>query len=159
MGPSVEDELLITAAHTLFENTYITAGELLHLKTILAEKSDIDAAYIVRSCRENNWLPAFRKYILYADNCSKCYSGRALFDPRFVSAIGADAGAAGYPIDRYPPYFLPPGMLISSYAGKFFKDIVCMKFRKLPRELVTFGLVIWLWRHKKMQKFKRGITV
>jgi len=153
MSPSVEDELLIMAAHTMHENTYVTAGELLHLSNLIAGKSDIDTGYIIESCEEYNWRNAFRNYILYADKFNKYFTGKELFPVELKNALCAGRGKPVHVRGKYPPYFLPRGALVSGYAMKTLKDFFCLKLRAIPRELLTFGLVIWLFRRKKADKF------
>lgn len=135
--PSIEDELLIMAAHSMHENTYITAGELLHLRNLLGQEEKIDIDYMVASSMKYNWHRSLISYFSYAGACYENFAKSAL--------------------SVMPPFFMPASGLLPGYAAKVSKDFFALKFFNIPRELITFGLVIWLFRGKKRAKFRRGM--
>ena len=58
--PSPEDEILIIAAHSLFENDYITKEELAYYNKLIKKK--IDWNYIKKSAKEFNWLDSLNLF-------------------------------------------------------------------------------------------------
>ena len=54
--PSVEDEILIMAAHSIYENKHVLLGDILQLiKLDRSCSSNIDWKYILESAKEYNW--------------------------------------------------------------------------------------------------------
>jgi hypothetical protein len=155
-APSVEDELLIMAAHTMHENTYITIGELLHIKNLLSENKNIDIDYMVSVCKKYNWLKAFKIYLSHAEACYFSIAQTPIFPADLKAALNVRA-ASKIPISGgMPPFILPGKVLAAGYISKVSKDLIGLRLRNIPRELLTFGLVIWLFRKKKLAKFKIG---
>lgn len=130
--PSYEDEFLIMAAHSIYENTYLTMGELLHIKNIKEESKRLDVDYMIGMARKYNWQNSLKEYMGYTE---LCYN-------RIMDG-------------EIPPFFIPSRSLLKSYAAKVAGDVLSMNIRALPRELLTFCLVIWLYRFKKIVKFKK----
>lgn len=146
--PSPEDDLLIMAAHSVSENTYITAGELLHIKK-LVEKNNIDIKYIAQNVKSRNWKKGFKKFLGIAEESYRFLTSERLFPESFQVEYGR--GSMGK--DEIPPYFFKGADLANIYTEKFIKDLFMGKLGALPREAVTFGLVIWLFRYRKRKKF------
>jgi hypothetical protein len=134
--PSVEDEMLILAAHTFHENTYLTAGELLHIKGLRdsLKGRDMNMDYMLAMSERYNWKKAFESYI-------------RIEDAYYRELIAPGRGK------RLPPYFIPAASLIPAYVSKVLRDILSLKIFRVPREVFTFCVVIWLFRMKKAAKF------
>lgn len=154
--PSVEDELMIMAAHTIYENTYITGGELLHIKRLVSQAAKIDTSYMTEEAVKGNWLDSMRSYFSCVESLHRQLTGSSLLSEdvkKLCVTCGCDATS---PNDGIYPRFIPSKVLLRCYASKFFKDMVSFKLGRLAREAVTFGLVIWLYRLKKMSKFAKA---
>lgn len=146
--PSPEDELLIMAAHVLFENKYLTLGDLYYFHLLLG--NDLDWDYIQRSTHRHAW-------------------GTALSN--FIETMSGFAEAVDLPLQSIPdiwerksitvrsiPYIIP---LFRSFNGTFSKlidDISRLRLKTIPRELFSYCLVDPLWMYRKaLQKPKAKI--
>ncbi|MGB2661577.1 MAG: nucleotidyltransferase family protein [Candidatus Omnitrophota bacterium] len=159
MVPSPEDEILIMAAHAIGENGYVTIGELLHLKTILRISDKIDIGYVVKSAKKHNWLKGLVSFLLLADSYYKNLTGENLLTGD-LGGLTEGLSGAGYDMKgEAPPYFFPAKALSPVYTDKIAKDVCSGRLLQLPRELFTFGLVIWLFRNKKRTKFYRNLPL
>lgn len=154
--PSVEDELLITAAHTMHENTYITMGELLHIRNLLSENKNIDIGHMIAVCKRYNWVLAFKNYVSYAEASYFSITKAALFSPGLIEALDISGDSKIRVDSGAPPFVLPGRILVPGYISKTSKDLIALRWGNIPRELLTFGLVIWLFRKKKLTKFRKG---
>lgn len=146
--PSPEDDLLIMAAHSISENTYITAGEMLQVKS-LVNRGDFDMEYVTETVKSRNWKEGFIRFLGLAEESFNFLTQERLFPEHFEKKL--NRGTIGK--DKLPPYFFKGADLASIYSEKFTKDLFSGKLGALPREAVTFALIIWLFRYKKRKKF------
>ncbi len=80
--PSAEDELLIMAAHSLFENLGVSPEDLLYFRTLMKKK--LNWEYIFSSAQEFNWKEGLsyflkqvkkgRKYFPFWKVCKICWT-------------------------------------------------------------------------------------
>jgi hypothetical protein len=155
-SPSIEDEILILAAHAIFENSYLTLGELRHLKKTLRSAKGLDTHYMASASQAYNWNAALKYCLACAELChERVFSGR-LFDENTAAAL--DLPALPFRVDaRLMPFFMPPGFLLKVYADKFFRDIFKLRLRELPRQALNYVLVMWLMRSRKRAAFRKEI--
>ncbi|MCK9615616.1 MAG: nucleotidyltransferase family protein [Candidatus Omnitrophica bacterium] len=154
--PSIEDELLIAAAHTLYENTYITVGELLHIKTLLAGKKDLDMEYMVKMSKRYNWYHSLKFYFKCLEASFVSLTGQELLSKDFKNKFQMEGFTRKTVRCDIIPFFMATRPLIPLYIEKALRDLGSLRLTRLPRELITFCLVIWLYRHKKIAKFKEA---
>lgn len=152
--PSLEDDLMIMAAHSVSENTYITAGEMLHLKGLVNSSEGLDTGYINETVREWNWGRGMKDFLGLLEESYRFLVGEDIFPLSLSKSLNLKENKGTIGRDILPPYFLRNTNLLSVYTEKFFKDLFSGKFGSLGREVVTFGLIIWLFRYKKSKKFK-----
>lgn len=159
--PSIEDEMLIMAAHSLHENTYVTAGELLHMKGLLSSRADrgLDLGYMFDMSKKFNWDSALKKYLNFIECSYSELTSSELFTESIKRAINYDPACRYIQKSAVPPYFIPCRMLIAGYMQKIFRDISALKILTVPREIFTFSLVVWLFRMKKRNKFFKNTVL
>jgi len=147
--PSVEDEMLIMAAHACFENKYISLHEILYWHYLVS--LDLDWDHMKETAVTYNWHQGFLV---------------------FQSVINELAGLLGMnvtlPINLpsvsltekvWFPYIMPIKQTCSVTAAKLKKDVQAKQWRQLPRELFSYTLVdsVWMYRkaHRKRHKVLR----
>lgn len=155
--PSVEDELLITSAHAIHENSYITIGELLHIKNLLSKTERVDTEYIISAARKYNWTSAMKYYFLHADLYYRRFTGERLLNEGLRQGLDIAEVDRTIIIKEDFPYLLPAPQLLGIYSKKVIKDLCSLKLHKIPREVLSFGVVTWLLRMKKKSKFRKKI--
>ncbi|MBD3379383.1 MAG: hypothetical protein GF408_02860 [Candidatus Omnitrophica bacterium] len=154
--PSPEDELLITAAHSMFENSYITGGELLQMNSVFSGNSALDTDHMAGSAETYNWRRGLRVFLELSAAFYRALTGKELYSGSFGGRMGLDPLREVRTAVEGPPYFFPGEELLKAYAGKFGRDLAGFRLKALPREVFTFGLVVWLFRRKKYLKFSKG---
>jgi len=157
--PSDEDELLIMAAHAIYENSYITTGELLHAKEIFANNREIDIEYMLKASNDHNWDLGLRCYFSYAELYHRYFTGIGLLNDLFreklyIPYIGEIISAR-----ESLPYLIPLFSLLGVYSRKVSEDVRSLNLLEIPREVLSFGLVTWLLRFRKGTKFKKEVRV
>jgi len=152
--PSGEDEILILAAHAVYENGYLTLGELLHIKNILDRAETLDTEYMLKTSKSYNWNSAFKLYLAYANACYKDLTGEYLLNKDLGARLGIPS--LSVKIDTFP-YFLPPLSLLAAYGDRLLRDICILRLRWIPRQILNLTLVIWILRLKKRLVFNGGI--
>ncbi|MCK4828974.1 nucleotidyltransferase family protein [bacterium] len=146
--PSPEDEILIMAAHAIFENKYITLGELIHL--FYLGKTSINWDYIKKTATNNSWHNALNL---------------------FLSTISRMGENIGYEVDinymdiGFPkiaklsfPYVLPLNRTLPATLSKLVTDIRHFRMDEVPRELFSYLIVDIIWMYwKANKKSKAGV--
>ncbi len=155
--PSIEDELLIMSAHAFHENSYITIGELLHLRNLLSEAKAIDTEYMIDASKKYNWTLAMRYYFLYADLYYKSLTGEYILTDAFKHKLNIPNTARAVVTRETFPFLLPVSQLLNAYSNKIIKDFCSLKFYEIPREVLSFGIVTWLSRIKNNTRFTKEI--
>ncbi len=138
--PSNEDEILIAAAHSIFENYYITFGDLLYVSDLITKTTDWE--YIFNMAQKYNWRQGLILYLQTLKNLAKIFK----FD-----VIIPDLGFKHDLNDCIMPYYYSYSQLIKTYFQKITKDILDCKLKTIPRQLFSYTLVgyFWLYRRKK----------
>lgn len=153
--PGIEDELLIISAHAIHENSYITIGELLHLRNLFFQVRTIDTEYMFDVSKRYNWSFALRCYFLYADLYYRHLTGEYLLNQELKQKLNILDTTRTVTTKETFPYFLPVFPLLGTYANKIMKDFYSLNFCKIPREVLSFGVISWLLRLKNNAKFAR----
>lgn len=143
--PSPEDELLIIAAHALFENKYITLCDMAHLNWILNQ--DLNWDYAMRAAKEYNWVEGFLKYISTVMLLLKNLGFIFYFEPKLPLPMKTST-------DNFP-ILLPPANTLNITLSKMFKDLINKEINKIPRELFSYIFVETIWMYYKAFKKKK----
>ena len=140
--PSTEDELLIIAAHALFENKYITLCDLAHLNWIFNQ--DLDWEYADKAAKEYNWSPGFFKFISTALLLLKTMGFDFDIEPKLPSPIKTRFD--------YSPILLPPAKTLNITLNKMLNDLMNKEIKKIPWELFSYLFVETIWMYYKALK-------
>jgi hypothetical protein len=140
--PSLEDELLIIAAHTMFENKFITLGELVYLNWLTNHELDWD--YIIRTAQTRFWLDALKFFLATA-----CALGNDLRMNMQVEMTLSDSIQFS-PISL--PLIMPLSRTLRSAVVKLWQDVTHGRLEELPRQLFTYFLVDCLWMYCKARR-------
>ena len=159
--PSVEDEILIMAAHAVHENRYVLLAELLQLQR-LTQNGPLDWDYMIGAARGHRWLPALYFFLLLANRIMERLDQVPPIPGTAMARLGRESPLAGiierdvaawdqaslrlsFPVT--PPFWLTSAL----FAHKFIYDLGRKKPRELVRELAAFSVVDWLvyWRFFK----------
>ena len=144
--PSAEDELLIMAAHAVFENKYISLGELLHLINLL--ESSLDWDYILRVAEENSWITGLRLFLSITS--------------RMGEELGYTIGINQDLVDKLKvgrldfPFMLPFKDTLQATFSKLALDFRFNNIGEIPRELFTYLMVDLIWMYYKAVKKIKG---
>jgi len=140
--PSPEDELLIMAAHAIFENKYITLSELIYLSLLTESKLNWD--YIVETAHHRFWFDALRVFLSIA-----CSLGNSL-------RINMQVEIAVPEHENYSSISLPMLIPLTETLGpallKLRQDVQHGHLHELPRQLFTYFFVDCLWMYYKAQR-------
>jgi len=153
--PSVEDEILIMSAHTMYENGYVTIGELIHIKNLLSGTDTIDVEYMDRTSRQYRWGRSLRLYLSYIDFYYKLYTGEGLLPKHLKQALHISSISEGSGADSLFPFFLPMHALLGAYRVKIMKELSCFNMSRIPRHIFSLLVVVWLFRVKKRARFMK----
>ncbi|MFW6047004.1 MAG: nucleotidyltransferase family protein [Candidatus Woesearchaeota archaeon] len=148
--PSPEDELLIIAAHSLFENKYITLCDLAHLICIF--KNDLDWDYTLKAAEEYHWSQGFLEFTATAMELLKDMGFNLNVEAKLSTPIRLK------PDDHFP-ILLPFSKTIKITANKLFRDFASRNIERLPRELLSYIVVEPFWMYYKGIKKKRSATI
>lgn len=140
--PSPEDELLIIAAHALFENKYITLCDLVHLNWILNQ--DLDWDYAERAAKEYNWAQGFLKFVSTARLLLKAMEFDFYIELKLPPPIKIRT--------NYFPILLPPAKTLNITLNKMFNDLLNKEIKKIPWELFSYLFVEPIWMYYKALK-------
>jgi hypothetical protein len=168
--PSVEDEILIMAAHAVHENRYILLGEMLQLQH-LTQQENLNWEYILASAQSYNWSAGLYLFLVLATTIMKKLnqeipipvsvlarlaqnSSSLHFMERSLSSWG-DSGK-----DLRFPVIMPPFLTSFAFLDKYLLDLKEKKksAREMGRELLAYTAVDWavFWRFgKEMRELNR----
>lgn len=145
--PSPEDELLIMAAHALFENKTVSMHELVYSWHLIS--SGLDWEYICKVVMEWGWHYGF---------------------VRFMCVINDLSALLGNPLElRLPlppfrlapkvwlPYVIPFAQSLGITVRKLGWDLKNDKWRRLPRQLLSYTLVDGVWMYRKAYRKQREV--
>jgi hypothetical protein len=140
--PSPEDELLIMAAHAMFENKYITLHELIYLRWLTSQALDWD--YITDTAQARFWLDALLFFLASAANLAQTV------DLPITVNIKLPPTQLALPVSL--PYMLPLRHTTSMALRKLWLDVTHGRLRELPRQLITYSVVDCLWMYRKARR-------
>ncbi len=158
--PSLEDEILIMAAHAVHENRYILLGEMLQFRE-LTSGSEVDWDYIVSSARKYHWLAGLFLFLVLSNRIMQKFHHEKPVPDEVLARLSKENDILRFmnnslnlrdvfvrPV-RFPvttPFFLTS----LSFFDKLFHDLKERKksARELGREFIAYTLVDWAvyWR-------------
>lgn len=154
--PSIEDEILIIAAHTVFENKHVKLWEIIQFFHLLGS-GEIDWDYIIQSSKRYNWsagLWLFLQSMRVITESVKvpCPIPRKTFatlmkEDRFLHRV-----EKLLIYKKQLPFLLPflPTLII--FFHKFVLDLTIKDFRSLLRELVALTIFDWVLYYRLRKK-------
>lgn len=145
--PSPEDELLIIAAHALFENKYITLCDLAHLNWIFNQ--DLDWDYAERAAREYNWTHGFLKFVSTALLLLKTMGFDFYIEPKLPHPITTRTD--------YFPILLSPAKTFNITINKMYNDFMNREIKKIPWELFSYFFIETIWMYYKAFKKQKKL--
>jgi hypothetical protein len=159
--PSIEDEILIMAAHAVHENRYILLGEMLQLKLLTTGK-DVDWSYILESAKKYNWLAGLYLFLAVTDEIMKKIGQDRLIPQWLLIRLAGEnkilrfleRSLTSWDVfarDSCFPVIIPFSLTSFTFLNKFFSDLKEKRVRELGREFIAYTLVDWavFWRFKK----------
>ncbi|MGD2072944.1 MAG: nucleotidyltransferase family protein [Candidatus Thorarchaeota archaeon] len=147
--PSPEDEILIMAAHTMFENKYITMGDLFYFYTLSFESVDWD--YIFRSAQLKSWEKALDIFLFTAY--------KLLFLLGYPIELDMKIKHTFYISDERFPYVLPLSQTLNATYDKFVADFDDFRVGVSLRQLFSYFIVDPFWMYyKAYQQTKKEIA-
>ena len=78
--PSVEDDILIIAAHSIFQHHYTTLNEIIHIGEIIKNASEINIKYIRDISDARGWWKAMESLLYYVQQEYKTLFNLELFN-------------------------------------------------------------------------------
>lgn len=137
--PSVDDEILIIAAHAMFENKYLTLSDLLHLYYLVQESPDW--SIIFATAKTYSWTEALQTFLAISSEAAR--------------RLGLEIPL---PVDlpqRRPikhltmPLVIPLSETLSVSLRKLYRDLRKGKLAGTGRALFTYFLVDPFWMYRK----------
>lgn len=142
--PSPEDEILIMAAHAMFENKYITLCDLVYLQQLATQKTDWD--YVFGAAQDKSWYKALNIFLVTAYNL-----GQALDLDIRVENIAKQASDMQSQLTTFP-WVLPLSKTLGAGMAKLSQDLRRGQIKKLSRKILTYFLVDPLWMYRKARR-------
>ena len=140
--PSPEDELLIMAAHVMFENKYITLMDLVYLNWLTSQ--DLNWDYIIGISQEYAWRDALELFLATAHDLGRKLEMNTEMKISLPQAITFSNISV--------PLVLPLSSTLRVALTKMWHDITQGQIRTLPRQLFTYFPVDCLWMYRKARK-------
>ena len=137
--PSPEDELLIMAAHAMFENKYISLHELIYLNWLTTQA--LDWSYIIQTARKGFWDDALRYFLNIA------YSLGDILEMNILIKIPLSDSAQLPPFSF--PLIMPLSQTFKSAMIKLWGDVRHGRLTEFPRQIFTYLLVDCFWMYRK----------
>jgi len=141
--PSPEDELLIMAAHAIFENKFITLTEFIHFY-LLTSNQDINWDYIVESATDKHWSDALLYFLANVKMIAQAMEVSVEVELNLPQVVLSDFAG------------LPYKLLWQSTSRvswkKLWLDINQGLITELPRQLFSYSLVDWFWMYRKARR-------
>jgi len=152
--PGYEDEVLIMAAHAVFENASIRMGEILQFGLIVRDEK-IDWQYVVDAATQYNWQAglAFFLEAVWATLSETCTVSVVDHMHEWAMSTLSDAGVGdAFPLEGLAfPYEIPYTICMRLYLDKMCRDIRgrCLSPKAFFWEGLSFLAFVWLCRLKK----------
>ena len=140
--PSPEDELLIMAAHVMFENKYITLMDLVYLNWLTSQ--DLNWDYIIGISQEYAWRDALELFLATAQDLGRKLEMNTEMKISLPQAIT-------FPNISFP-LVLPLFSTLRVALTKMWHDVSRGQIKILPRQLFTYLPVDCLWMYRKARK-------
>lgn len=143
--PSPEDQVLVLAAHAVFENKYITLNELLHCYWLCSRS--LDWNYVYHAAAQHSWLEALRLFLAtttaLGDSLGiQIHTQQSLSSRERLSSVSF-------------PFVLPVSKTFKATWSKLWLDVRRGQFEEVPRQLVAYSLVDCLWMYRKARRKAR----
>jgi hypothetical protein len=152
--PGHEDEILIMAAHAVFENASLHIGEILQFGLLVRDEK-IDWEYVVDVASQHNWqagLAFFVKAVWTVLTDSHRVKPTGFIDEWAVRTL-SDVGVGNVLSsgDIVFPHQIPYALSMKLYIDKMRRDIMQSRLppKALFREVLSFLVFVWLSRLKK----------
>jgi hypothetical protein len=146
--PSFEDEVLIMAAHAIFENKYIMLKELLYLQWLTEHR--LDWSYIVRSAGSLFWREALEAFL----STALALAGGLNLAIDVKVDLPSPRGVPRLPL----PYLFPFWQTFAVSWEKLRRDLASGHWRILPRQFFSYFCVDSVWMYRKARRKCRAIT-
>jgi len=158
--PSVEDEILIMAAHAVHENRYILLGEMIQLGK-LTRHGNIDWDYIIATARDYNWSAGLYLFLALSSIIMHKFDRENPVPPEVLSKLVQNGGVLSFLERSLPtgddhkknihfPIVMPLFLTSFTFFNKFLLDLKIKQksARELGRELLAYTAVDWavFWR-------------
>lgn len=148
--PNPEDEILIAAAHAIFENAEITLGELLEMMLLLREE-DIYWDYVIEKAVERNWgsgLALFLEIGFQALERMRIEIETPLIIKKWVHSVlrGIKIFPLNWRFTEIFPFRIPYSICMRVYSDKLYLDFKNSKVNEFHRALASFFFFIWIMR-------------
>jgi hypothetical protein len=156
--PSPEDEVLIMAAHSIFENKYITIGELIHLSTLMSEEFDWD--YTIRQTEIYHWSPALSLWLKTVDTLCNRIDLKVEIPECVYDKMSVKESSTVFLSDSEQfPYVYPRVSIVRVLFNKLISDILAGNLKQLPRQLFSYSIVdlVWAYRNALRKRLKSNI--
>jgi hypothetical protein len=141
--PSPEDEILIMAAHAMFENKYITLHELMYLQHLTTQTIDWD--YVFRAAQDKLWHSALSTFLGTAYGL-----GQALNLDIKINMTERIVNMQSHSTTF--PWILPLAKTLGAGGHKLFQDLRHKRIKNVPRQIFTYLLVDPLWMYRKARR-------
>ncbi|MFQ5632738.1 MAG: nucleotidyltransferase family protein, partial [bacterium] len=157
--PSKEDEVLIMAAHLVFENKYISLDDLLYLRHLASQP--LQWEYVFSAARRYHWekgLVFFLQSVLelgriFSIDLANISTGMKNSSHKFHSSTQFQLEST-----IILPYFYEILKWLGIETSKFFADILKMRIGHFARQIFTYYLVDIAWLYRRNRRLKRRIT-
>jgi len=145
--PSPEDELLIMAAHALFENKTVSMHELLYLRRLILE--DLDWDYISKIVTDCGWRYGFLRFMATVNELN------ALVEIPLQLPFPLPSVRLAPKV--WLPYVIPFAHSLGITIRKLSFDVKNHRWRWLPRQLFSYTLVDGVWMYRKAYRKQREV--
>lgn len=136
--PAVADEILIMAAHAIFENKYVSLHELHYLQDLTAQEIDWNSIWYAAA--QLHWQAALELFLGTVLSLARQFHLRIR------------AGGLPSPVQLSQanlPYIFPPRETFLASWRKLKQDVASGSWRVLPRQLFCYTLVDAFWMYRK----------
>jgi hypothetical protein len=144
---SVEDELLIMAAHALFENKLVSLHEVLYWYRLVT--AGLDWKYIMEIAQCYGWHRGILQFTAVMSHLAK------LLDIPVKLPLSLAPLSLSSP--TYFPYIFPVAQNWHVTGHKLAIDLRQGMWRGIPRRLFSYILVDHLWMYRKAYRKKREV--
>jgi hypothetical protein len=146
--PAAEDELLIMAAHALFENKLVSLHELLYWYHLVI--TDLDWDYVVATARQCGWERGLTYFMAIMTQLAD------LLDIPVAIPLSLPVVPLAAPV--WLPYVFPLSQNWRITSHKLAQDVGQRLWRGVPRRLFSYLLVDHFWMYRKAFRKRREVT-